>query len=147
MTNQKQYKEVSIILVDDDDVDAIGIQRALNKLRILNPLLRARDGLEGLQLIQQHSEQGNPFIVLLDLNMPRMNGLEMLAEIRKNSDFSDAVVFVLTTSQSDEDRVAAYAQNIAGYIIKNAQADGFISLIEMLDRYWKVVALPRQLLS
>ena len=138
----RPYKEVSILLVDDDDVDVMGVQRALKKLKILNPIIRARDGIEGLALLRDSKAVKRPYIVLLDLNMPRMNGLEMLAELRKDSALSSAVVFILTTSKADEDKVEAYQQHVAGYIIKSQVGDGFLRVMEMLDHYWRVVELP-----
>lgn len=141
-TETRPYKEVTILLVDDDDVDVMGVQRALKKLKILNPIVRARDGIEGLELLRDPQAVKRPYIVLLDLNMPRMSGLEMLAELRKDSALSSAVVFVLTTSKADEDKVEAYQQHIAGYIIKSQVDDGFLRVMEMLDHYWRVVELP-----
>lgn len=141
-TETRPYKEVTILLVDDDDVDVMGVQRALKKLKILNPIVRARDGIEGLELLRDPQAVKRPYIVLLDLNMPRMSGLEMLAELRKDSALSSAVVFVLTTSKADEDKVEAYQQHIAGYIIKSQVGDGFLRVMEMLDHYWRVVELP-----
>lgn len=142
MTTERSYKEVTILLVDDDDVDVMGVERALKKLKILNPIVRARDGIEGLALLRDAQAVKRPYLVLLDLNMPRMNGLEMLAELRKDSALSSAVVFVLTTSKADEDKVEAYQQHAAGYIIKSQVGDGFLRVMEMLDHYWRVVELP-----
>ena len=133
---------ITLLVVDDDDVDAMGIERALKKLNIRNPIVRARDGIEGLALLRQPNAVPQPYIILLDINMPRMNGLEMLAELRKDPKLSNAVVFILTTSKIYKDRMAAYDQHIAGYIVKNQVGDGFIRIIEMLDHYWQVVDLP-----
>jgi len=141
-TEERPYKEVTILLVDDDDVDVMGVERALKKLKILNPIVRARDGIEGLALLRDPQAVKRPYIVLLDLNMPRMNGQEMLAELRKDSALSSAVVFILTTSKADEDKVEAYQQHVAGYIIKSQVGDGFLRVMEMLDHYWRVVELP-----
>jgi len=141
-TEQRQYREVTILLVDDDDVDVIGIQRAFKKHKILNPIIRARDGLEGLELLRDPQAVQRPYIVLLDINMPRMNGLEMLDKLRNDPLLSSAVVFVLTTSKSDEDKTAAYQKHIAGYIVKSKAGDGFLQMVEMLDRYWRIVELP-----
>lgn len=140
--NEQTSKEVTILLVEDDDVDVLGIKRALDTLKILNPVIRAKDGIEALELLRDPRAVKRPYIVLLDLNMPRMNGLEMLAELRKDPELSSSVVFVLTTSKADEDKVLAYQQNVAGYIIKNEVGDGFLRVMEMLDRYWRVVELP-----
>ncbi len=105
-TEAKQFKEVTILLVEDDDVDVMGIERALRKLKILNHIVRAKDGLEALELLRDPDAVRRPYIILLDINMPRMNGLEMLAELRDDPRLTSAVVFVLTTSKSDEDKVA-----------------------------------------
>jgi CheY-like chemotaxis protein len=142
MTERKPYKEVSILLVDDDDVDVMGVHRALKKLKIVNPIVRARDGIEGLALLRDPSAVPRPYIILLDLNMPRMNGLEMLAELRRDPMLTSSVVFVLTTSKADEDIVEAYQQHVAGYIIKSQVGEGFLRVVEMLDQYWRVVELP-----
>lgn len=141
-TQERPYKEVTILLVDDDDVDVMGIKRALGKLKILNPIVRARDGIEGLALLRDPEAVKRPYIILLDLNMPRKNGLEMLTELRDDPKLSNSVVFVLTTSKADEDKVKAYEKHIAGYIIKSEVGDGFLRVMEMLDRYWRVVELP-----
>ncbi len=143
-TETRAYKGVTILLVDDDDVDVMGVERALKKLKILNPIVRARDGIEGLALLRDPAAVQRPYIVLLDLNMPRMSGLEMLTELRNDPQLSSAVVFVLTTSKADEDMVTAYQQHIAGYIVKSQVGDGFLRVMEMLDHYWRVVELPTQ---
>jgi CheY-like chemotaxis protein len=137
----RPYKEVSILLVDDDDVDAMGVLRALKRLKILNSVVRARDGVEALEMLRNGSVQ-RPFVILLDINMPRMNGLEMLEAVRNDPLLSSSVVFMLTTSQDDQDRLNAYQQHVAGYIVKRHAGDGFLRVMEMLDRYWRVVELP-----
>ncbi|MES2772043.1 MAG: response regulator [Pseudomonadota bacterium] len=144
MPYTKPYREVTILLVDDDDVDAMGVQRALTKLKIVNPIIRAHDGVEGLALLRDAQAVPRPCIILLDLNMPRMSGLEMLAVLRSDPTLSSEVVFVLTTSKIDEDKVAAYQNHVAGYIVKSQVGNGFLRIVEMLDHYWRVVELPVQ---
>ena len=139
---EAQTKAVTIFLVDDDDVDAMGVQRALQKLKILNPVVRARDGVEGLEKLRAGNAVPRPCLILLDINMPRMNGIEMLTELRKDAALSDSVVFILTTSEDDEDKLRAYDQHVAGYIVKKRVGDGFMRVMEMLDHYWRVVELP-----
>lgn len=139
---QQSYKEVTILLIDDDDVDVMGVNRALKKLKILNPTIRAHDGVEGLAIIRDTNALSKPYIVLLDINMPRMDGLEMLSELRNDPLISNSIVFVLTTSKADEDKAKAYHQHIAGYIVKNQVAEGFVRVVEMLDSYWRLVELP-----
>ncbi len=134
-------KDVTLLLVDDDDVDVMGVERALKKLKIGNPIVRARDGVEGLSKVRECTLARRPFLVLLDLNLPRLNGLEVLAEIRKDPALSSTVVFVLTTSKAEEDKAMAYQNNIAGYIIKSQVGDGVMRAMEMLHGYWRVVEL------
>jgi CheY-like chemotaxis protein len=139
-------QEVSVLLVDDDDVDVMAVKRAFRKAKIANPLLVARDGLEALSMLRGEEGQQpvpRPYIIILDLNMPRMDGFEFLAELRKDPKLHDAVVFVLTTSKADEDRAASYDMNVAGYIVKSDVGDGFLNVTQLLDSYWKVVLLPQ----
>ncbi|OUS09655.1 two-component system response regulator [Gammaproteobacteria bacterium 54_18_T64] len=139
--NNDDCKAASILLVDDDDVDAMGIERALNKLKLANPFFRARDGIEGLEMLRNKSID-QPYMLLLDLNMPRMTGIEMLKELRSDPDLRGTVVFVLTTSDEDQDKVAAYNEHIAGYIVKTKLDTGFDGLLQLLDHYWRLVELP-----
>ena len=140
MTND-DYRPVSILLVDDDDIDAMGVKRALDKMRVANPFHRARDGIEGLEMLRANAIH-QPYLLLLDLNMPRMNGIEMLKELRSDPDLRGTVVFVLTTSSADQDKVAAYNEHIAGYIVKNRLDSSFDELLKLLDHYWRLVELP-----
>ena len=132
------------MLVDDDDVDVMGIERALKKLKILNPLVRAKDGLAALEILRRPGGIAHPYIILLDINMPRMSGIEVLAELRRDESLNKSVVFVLTTSCEDEDKAAAYAQHVAGYIVKEEAGDSLMRAITMLDCYWRVVELPTE---
>jgi CheY-like chemotaxis protein len=135
------YKNATILLVEDDDIDAMSVERAFKKLKIINPIIRAKDGAIALELLRSGSVP-KPYLMLLDLNMPRMGGLELLAELRKDEELRNSVVFVLTTSKDDEDKFAAYNQNIAGYIVKEKLQHGFDELVKLLDHYWRIVELP-----
>jgi len=139
--NDKTYKEVSILLVEDDDIDAMGVTRAVKNLRLVNTLYRARDGIEALEMLRSGTIK-RPYIILLDLNMPRMSGIEMLGELRKDPTLTDSIVFVLTTSKDDEDKSAAYKEHIAGYVVKSKLDEGFEDLLKLLDHYWRLVELP-----
>ena len=136
-------KAVTIILVEDDDVDVQGIRRAFKKNKIANPLKVARDGVEALEMLRGNgAETLRPYLILLDINMPRMNGIEFLRELRNDSRLKDSIVFVLTTSRADEDRFDAYQFNVAGYIVKADAGAGFMKAVDLLDRYWKIVEFP-----
>lgn len=142
MSNE-DYKHATILLVEDDDIDAKIVERAFKKLRIANPVIRAKDGVMALEILRS-SAISRPYIILLDLNMPRMGGLEMLEELRGDKNLTNNVVFVLTTSKDDKDKFAAYSQNIAGYILKESLQNGFDDLVKLLDHYWRIVELPNR---
>jgi CheY-like chemotaxis protein len=138
-------RTVTVLLVDDDDVDVQAVRRAFRRAKIANPVEVARDGLEALAMLRGEGGRPpfpRPYIVILDLNMPRMDGIEFLTEVRKDPDHHDAVIFVLTTSKADEDRAASYDKNVAGYIVKSDVGEGFLNVINLLDCYWRVVLLP-----
>jgi CheY-like chemotaxis protein len=136
------YQELTIMIVDDDDVDALGIERALKQLKILNRTIRAKDGQEGLAMLRDGVSVPKPFLILLDINMPRMNGLEMLVELRKDEALANSLVFILTTSRREEDIFIAYKENVTGYIVKSRIADDFTRVIDMLDHFWRIIELP-----
>lgn len=134
-------REISLLMIEDDDIDATAMKRALHKLKLLNPVYRARDGLEGIELLRA-GEVPSPYIILLDLNMPRMNGLEFLEELRADPTLTHSVVFVLTTSKSDEDILAAYREHVAGYLLKQRMDNDFLQVVGMLNHYWRIIELP-----
>jgi len=138
-------KAVNLLIVDDDEVDQMAIQRAFRKQKIANPLFAARNGIEGLEMLRGANGRAaipKPYIILLDLKMPKMTGLEFLEELRKDPCHRHAIVFVLTTSRDEQDRFRAYDQHVAGYIVKSNVSKDFLELIGLLDHYWKVVELP-----
>jgi CheY-like chemotaxis protein len=83
-----------------------------------------------------------PYLILLDLNMPRMNGIEFLAELRSDPQLRSSIVFVLTTSNAEEDKVESYGYNVAGYIVKSEVGHRFVNLITMLGHFWRIVEFP-----
>ena len=138
---------VHILVVDDDDVDAEGVQRAVKAAKILNPISRARDGIEALDMLRGTNGKEpipRPFLILLDLNMPRMNGIEFLDVLRRDEHLHRSVVIVLTTSQAERDKLAAYDKHVAGYVSKSKAGEDFTELIDMLDHYWRIVELPTE---
>lgn len=138
-------RTVTFLLVEDDEVDIKAIERSLRELKICNPLVIARDGREALEHLRGQNDRekiSSPFLILLDLNMPRMNGLEFLAELRSDPELNTSVVFVLTTSKDDRDRLSAYEKHVAGYIVKSNVANSFSEAMKLIDHYWRVVELP-----
>ena len=138
--------QVSILLVEDDEVDVMNIQRAFSKHNISNPLHIAGNGLEALAMLR--GEEGKeplkpiPKIILLDVNMPKMNGIEFLKELRADAKLHAISVFMLTTSDEDKDRLAAYDMNVAGYVLKPVQAEKFMDAVKTLDLFWSLIELP-----
>lgn len=136
---------VKFLIVDDDEVSVMKIQRVIAKARLQNPIFVAQDGLEALGILRGESgdsELTPPFIVTLDINMPRMDGHEFLCELRGDPKLSNVVVFVLTTSDSEKDVQTAYQRNIAGYLLKDAVEKDFQEKIMMIERFSNLVLLP-----
>jgi len=134
--------QLTILMIEDDDVDAKGMERSFKKRRIANPIVRANDGIEALELLE-NGKISSPYIILLDLQMPRMNGLEFLTSIRNHELLKSSVVFVLTTSHAEEDITAAFNQQIAGYFVKDEVGANFCEMLDMLEGYWRIAYLPR----
>ena len=138
-------RTVNVLLVEDNEIDRECVLRAFARHRIANPVFHASDGLEALEVLRGAAGRAplpRPYLILLDINMPRMNGVELLRELRADPKLRSSIVFVLTTSSSDQDRLAAYDLNVAGYIIKSDVGPGFIHLVELLQGYWRIVELP-----
>ena len=136
---------VTLLLVDDDDVDIMSVRRALDELDIGNPVVVAHDGLEALEHLRGENGRAaipRPYVILLDLNMPRMDGIEFLAELRADEALRHSTVFVLTTSSARTDQVQAYAHGVAGFITKGASDNVLREAVQMLGLHWRVVARP-----
>lgn len=132
-------KPVTILLVEDDEVDIKALKWAFAKLKIANPVEVARDGVEAWEHLQALPR---PFLVITDINMPRMNGIELVRKIRESKELRDSIVFVLTTSNDEQDKIDAYDLNVAGYMLKTDMGTSFMRAIELIENYWKVVELP-----
>ncbi|REJ76703.1 MAG: response regulator [Acidobacteria bacterium] len=126
-----------LLIVDDDEVDRKGLRRGFRQLGMEECIVEARDGIEALELLRGERpglDPRLPRLVLLDLNMPRMNGLEMLAELRRDRAIADTVVFVLTTSADQSDVRAALKLGVAGYLVKSNLRDEFGRVAQMIAR-------------
>ena len=134
------------LIVDDDDIDAEALRRGIRKRRMPNAILRAVDGEEALHMLRGtggYERVRGPVIVTLDLNMPRMNGFETLTAIRQDPDLSPTVVFVVSTSDDEQDRRKAYNHHPAGYVVKSNHGQHYSDIADLLAKYSKVVALPQ----
>lgn len=134
----------SILLVEDDEVDVESFKRSFSKHKLMNPIVSAPDGFTALDILRGNHETTlvKPYIIFLDINMPRMNGLEFLRELRSDTTIAKNVVFILTTSDSYKDRDEAYANHVAGYILKQNAGRDFGKAIRLLENYQGVITFP-----
>ena len=137
----RKIEAVNLLIVDDDEIDALTMTRALLKVIPANRVKVANSGAEGLALLRSGTVS-RPFIVLVDISMPVMNGHEFVAELRKDASLRNSVVFMVTTSSSAADIQKAYDQCVAGYVVKNAAGADFSKVVEMLQYYSRVVVFP-----
>jgi CheY-like chemotaxis protein len=135
-------KVLNILLVEDDQVDVMNVKRAFDRNRIANPLYVAGDGLEGLRMLRSGEVPAERRLVLLDLNMPKMNGIEFLRELRSDPTLQLTPVVVLTTSNDERDKIEAYNLNVAGYLLKPVTFINFVEVMAALNKYWTLVELP-----
>ena len=133
--------QVTILLVDDDAIDVMNVRRAFAKNNLTNPIHEASNGIEALQVLRGGTLPPRR-IVLLDLNMPQMNGIEFLRELRADPVLKATSVVVLTTSNEERDRVEAYQLNVAGYLLKPVTFLNFVELMAALNKYWSLVEFP-----
>jgi CheY-like chemotaxis protein len=129
----------AILLVEDDRVDAMTVERALKDVHVANRLDLAQDGEKALEYLKTHEA---PCVILLDLNMPRMNGIEFLQIVKSDSVLKKIPVIVLTTSESDQDRLKSFELSVAGYMIKPVDYKNFLDVVRTIDLYWTLSELP-----
>jgi CheY-like chemotaxis protein len=140
-----QAKHLTILLVEDDDVEAETVTRGLARAKVINKLVRANDGVEALEMLRGTADRpplAPPFLLLVDIQMPRLDGIQLIKEIRADPNLTRSVIFVLTTSDDDRDKIAAYDLHIAGYILKTNTKEELLPLMAMLDYYLVIVEPP-----
>lgn len=138
-------QQIHILVVEDDDIDVRAMQRSFRNAGIDQPVVVARDGVEALDTLRGTNGAAKltrPYLILLDLNMPRMSGVEFLGELRRDPKLRDSIVFVQTTSDADSDKAEAYRHNISGYLIKEGAGGGFDRLAALLNQYMDSVEFP-----
>lgn len=136
-------KAVSILLVEDNDLDAEKLLRILDRLRDNRPITRARDGIEALEILRDRAQRPRPpFVIILDLNMPRMNGQEFLAELRADPDLKGLPVVVLTTSDRRADIEQAYANQVSGYLTKPLDLEDTAAILQSICDFWGRCEFP-----
>jgi CheY-like chemotaxis protein len=135
-------RELNILLVEDDEVDVMNVRRAFERNNVSNPLFVAGNGLEALDMLRNGTVPKARRLILLDLNMPKMNGIEFLQALRADPDLSATPVVVLTTSNDDQDKIDAYNLNVAGYLLKPVTFSNFCERMATLNKYWTLVEMP-----
>ena len=135
-------KAIDILLVDDDPGDVLLTQKALRNGKLFNSLNVAKDGIEALEYLRQEGQfidATRPDLILLDLNMPRMNGQETLAEIKKDPELKSIPVVVLTTSDADKDVLQSYDLHASCYVTKPVDLQQFTDVVQSLKEFWLCV--------
>jgi CheY-like chemotaxis protein len=135
-------RRINILLVDDDELDIMSVRRAFEKEKIDYPLFLAGDGLKALEVLRGGTIPRERRLVLLDINMPRMNGIEFLRELRADPELHATSVVVLTTSNEERDKIEAYDLNVAGYLLKPVRFVAFVDIMATLNRYWTLMEFP-----
>ncbi len=135
-------RTLNILLVEDDEVDVMNVQRAFERNNVSNPLYVAGNGLEALEMLRDGTVPSERRLILLDLNMPKMNGIEFLQALRSDPELASAPVVVLTTSNDDQDKIDAYNLNVAGYLLKPVTFSNFCERMTTLNKYWMLVEMP-----
>jgi len=130
-----------VLLVEDDVVDMMTVRRAFEELNLSNPLVHVSDGEQALEYLND-SRQAKPCVILLDLNMPRMNGVEFMRIAKADPVLRKIPIVVLTTSKDDRDIVDSYKLSAAGYIVKPVDYQSFVEAIRTIDIYWTISELP-----
>lgn len=130
-----------ILLAEDDSVDAMTVKRAFSELKVTNELVRAINGEEAIEYLKTHTDK-KPCVILLDLNMPKMNGIEFLKVAKADNELRQIPVVVLTTSKEDRDKVETFKFSVAGYIVKPVDYKKFVEAMKVLNLYWTLSELP-----
>ena len=134
-------ENLNVLLLEDDEVDVEAVRRLFRKNNIKNPIFHATSGIDGLKMLRgenDHPRVPQPYIMLVDINMPKMNGLDFLKEVRKDESLNESIAFILTTSSRDTDIAIAYELNAAGYFLK----ENMHELVNLLSVYGQINRFP-----
>lgn len=134
-------KSKPLLLIEDDSVDAMTIKRALDDIGSIDSMVHLTNGEQALDFLRSQANE-LPRLILLDLNMPRMNGQEFLDEVKRDQRLCSIPIVVITTSGEKSDIQETFAQSIAGYMVKPIDHDQFEKVIEAINRYWSLNVLP-----
>lgn len=130
-----------ILLVEDDDVDAMTVRRAFRELKVTNPLVQRGNGEAAVEFLRDSASE-MPCLIMLDLNMPVMNGIEFLQVAKQHPTWRRIPAIVLTTSEEEQDKIASFDLSVAGYITKPVDYRRFVEAMRTIDAYWTLSAVP-----
>ena len=130
-----------LLLIEDDNVDAMTVKRAMEEIGVIESFVHLTNGEEALDYLQSEVNE-KPCLILLDLNMPRMNGIEFLEKAKAHPDIRNIPVVVLTTSREDRDIVKTFEKSVAGYMVKPIDYDQFVEKMRAICEYWALSRLP-----
>ncbi len=146
MTPDIQHKIIDILLVEDSPADVLIAREALAEAKLINTIHVAEDGVEALDFLYKRGKFASsprPDLILLDLNLPRKNGREVLAEIKADEDLKRIPVVVLTTSSAEEDILRSYNLHANCYVVKPVEFDSFVKAVQSIQQFWfSIVSLP-----
>ena len=131
-----------ILLVEDDTVDAMTVKRALRDLKVGNPVAHVTNGEEALDYLKDPTKP-KPCLILMDINMPKMNGIELLKMVKTDPDLQKIPVVMLTTSTNDRDIIQSFHLSAAGYMIKPVDYKQFVETMRTIDTYWRLSRIPK----
>lgn len=128
-----------ILLIEDDKIDQLSVQRAMKEAGVTNPLLIAKHGEEALKMLQGDEQ---PALILLDLNMPKMDGIEFLQQLKSREEVNAIPVIIITTSNSAAERKAAFSLGVCGYMVKPVEFPEFVEMFSVINKYWTFSEFP-----
>lgn len=135
------HKNKKIMLIEDDYVDALTIKRAFRDIKVENELIIAEDGEKALEMLKAMQEY--PQVIILDLNMPKLSGIEFLKIIKKDENFAIIPVVIMTTSKEDEDKLNCYKNGVSGYVEKPIDYNEFLEILKIVYDYWMINEFPK----
>ena len=132
-----------ILLIEDDRVDVMTVKRALNDQKVTNPLVQVASGEEAIEYLRNGGNQ-KPCLILLDLNIPKMNGVEFLKIVKVDETLKKIPIVVLTTSTEEQDVAESFKLGAAGYMVKSVDYEKFVDIVRAIDVYWSLSELPNR---
>jgi CheY-like chemotaxis protein len=136
-----KFSDKPLLLVEDDQVDVMTVKRALKEIHVTNPIVNPENGEEALKYLRD-PEREKPCIILLDLNMPIMNGIEFLQVVKHDALLKRIPVVVLTTSEEQQDKINSFDLGVAGYMAKPVDYRQFVEVMRAIDAYWTISEVP-----